>query len=174
MRNFITNIVAGMVAMATVTLSVPSHAEAQMTKDRLVGAWHLVAFKATTGDQTSRPLGEHPGGYIGFSPNRFWVMLVDTDRKAPASATLTDPEAVSLMKTGVAYTGKYAADPAETPDGIKVTVHVDAAVNQAISGTDRVFFMRVDDNRLTLKSPAVVIPMTGATSVVQLDFVKAD
>jgi hypothetical protein len=174
MRNFITNAVAAAVAAGTFAASAPSYAETQTSKALLVGAWHLVSFKATTGDQTNRPLGEHPGGYIGFSPTRFWVMILDTDRKAPASAALTDAEAVSLMKSSVSYTGKYTADMAQTPDGIKVTVHVDAATNPAITGTDRVFFMRVEGDKLTIKSPAVLIPTTGQTSVVQLDLVKTD
>ena len=120
-----------------------------MTKDKLVGTWQLVTFTATSGNQVSYPLGEHPGGYIGFSPARFWVMLVDSARKAPAAAALTDAEAVSLMKTSASYTGRYDVDPAQTPDGMKVTVHVDAASNQALTGTNRVFFMHVDGDKLT-------------------------
>jgi hypothetical protein len=41
-------------------------------------------------------------------------MLIDSTRKAPAAAALTDAEAVSLMKSHVAYTAKYAVDPAQT------------------------------------------------------------
>jgi Lipocalin-like domain len=101
-------------------------------------------------------------------------MLVDSTRKAQAAAALTDAEAVSLMKTSAAYTGRYDVDPAQTPDGIKVTIHVDAAANQSLTGTNRVFFMRVDGDKLTLKSPAVFVPMTGLTSAVQLQFVRTD
>jgi hypothetical protein len=167
------NILAAIVALGTIAVSVPLQAQ-EMTKDRLLGSWQLVSFKATAGDQISYPLGEHPGGYIGFAPDRFWVMLIDSTRKAPVAATMTDSEAVSQMKSHAAYTGKYDADPAQTPDGIKITVHVDAASNQAINGTNRVFFTRVDGNKLSLKSPAIVIPTTGLKSVVQLEFVKAD
>jgi Lipocalin-like domain len=152
----------------------PSQAQQTTIKNHLVGTWQLVAFKATSGDKVSYPLGEQPGGSIGFSPARFWVMLVDTTRKAPASAALTDAEAISLMKSSASYTGKYDAEPTPTLDGIKVTIHVDAATNQALTGTDRIFFMRVDGGKLTLKSPAVVVPMTGAISVVELDFVKTE
>jgi hypothetical protein len=51
-------------------------------------------------------------------------MAIDPTRKAPAAATLTDAESISLMKSHVAYTGKYDVDPAQTPDGIKITIHV--------------------------------------------------
>ncbi len=53
------------------------------TKDQLIGTWQLVSFKATSGDKTSYPLGEHPGGYSGYTPTRFWLMFVDSTRKAP-------------------------------------------------------------------------------------------
>jgi Lipocalin-like domain len=171
----IKHVLVAISALVTIAFAPPPSLAQQATiKNHLVGTWQLVAFKAMSGDKVSYPLGEQPGGYIGFSPARFWVMLVDTTRKAPASAALTDAEAISLMKSSASYTGKYDADPTPTPDGIKVTIHVDAATNQALTGTDRIFFMRVDGGKLTLKSPAVVVPMTGAISVVELDFVKTE
>jgi hypothetical protein len=78
------------------------------------------------------------------------------------------------MKSHAAYSAKYEVDPAQTPDGIKVSVYPDAASNQALTGTTRVFYMKVDGNKLTLKSLGVVIPTSGLTSVVQLDLVKVD
>jgi hypothetical protein len=104
------------------------------------------------------------------------VLLIDSTRKAPAAAAFTDAEAASLMKSHAAYTGKYDADPAETPDGIKITVHVDASSTQALTGTERVFFMRVDSNKLTAKSPSLLIPMSGQTltGILQLEFARAD
>jgi len=48
----------------------------------------------------------------------------------------------------------------QTPEGIKVTAHVDTATSQ------------VDGNKMMMKLPGVIVPMTGATSVVEL--VKAD
>jgi hypothetical protein len=55
------------------------------------------------------------GGYVGFTESRFWVMLVDETRKTPAAVSPSDGEAISLMRTHAAYTGKYDADPGETP-----------------------------------------------------------
>jgi len=34
--------------------------------------------------------------------------------------------------------------------------------------------MRVEGNKLRVKSPGVVVPMTGATSVVEFDLVRAE
>ena len=77
------------------------------------------------------------------------------------------------MRSRAAYTGKYHVVPRPGADGVKVTIHVDAAGNQALVGTDRVFFMRIENDTLLLKSPSVVIP-SGRTSVVQLSFVRAE
>jgi hypothetical protein len=75
------------------------------------------------------------------------------------------------MRSSAAYTGRYEVDETPTAAGVKVTIHVDAASNEAFVDTDRLFFMRVDGERLKLKSPSVVIP-SGSTSVVRLEFAK--
>jgi len=93
-----------------------------MTPDQVLGTWKVVSFKATTGDQVGFPLGEHPTGFIGFTANRFWVMLVDSDRERPAAAAVTDAESVALMKSSAAYTGNYKIDPMAAPDGNKITI----------------------------------------------------
>jgi hypothetical protein len=144
-----------------------------MTKDDLLGTWRVLSFRASTGEAVSHPLGERPDGYVGFDTERFWVMLVDSSRRPPAAAALTDAEAIALMRSCAAYTGKYKIDPTQTPEGMKMTVSVDAAGNQALVGTDRVFFLSKNDDRLIFKSPAVVTP-NGSISVVHLEFAKAD
>lgn len=165
---------AATVCLGAIAISVQSQAQQKMTKERLVGTWKINSLKTTTDNQDSYPLGERPSGYIEFTASRVWLILFDSLRKAPAAASLTDAESVAQMKSHAAWTGKYNVDPAQTPDGIKVTIRVDAASNQAINDTDRIFFIRVDGNKMMLKSPAVVVPMTGKTSVVQVELVKAE
>ncbi len=160
-------------AFALVAGGAPSYAQRATTKDQLIGSWRVLSLKATTGDKVSYPLGEQVAGYVTVTADRFWLLFVDSTRKAPAAATLTDAEAVAMMKTSVAWTGKYSAAE-QTPEGIKVTARVDAASSQAIFGTDRVYFMRVNGNKLTVKSPGVIVPMTGATSIVEFELAKAD
>ena len=140
----------------------------------LIGSWRVLNLKATTGDKVAYPLGEQVAGYVTITPTRFWLLFVDATRKAPAAPTLTDAEAISIMKSQVAYTGKYDVDSAQTPDGIKITIHVDAASNQALTGTNRVFYVRVDGNKMSLKSPTLVVGTSGVTSVVELEYVKAE
>lgn len=144
-----------------------------MTKDDLLGTWRVLSFKALADEVVSHPLGERPGGYVGFNTKRFWVMLTDGSRMPPAAAALTDAEAVALMRSCAAYTGKYEIDPVQTSEGMKMTVRLDAAANQALVGTDRVFFLSKNGGRLIFASPAVVTP-NGSTSVVHLEFAKAD
>jgi hypothetical protein len=78
-----------------------------------------------------------------------------------------------MMKTQVAWTGKYTTAE-QTAEGIKLTARVDAASSQAIFDTDRVYLIRVDGSKMMVKSPGVIVPMTGATSVVEFDLARAD
>src|SRR5215510_2572030 len=167
------NVFLAIAAFTVIAATGPSYAQQTTTKDQLVGTWRVISLKATSGDKVSRPLGEQVAGYVTITPDRFWLLFIDSTRQAPAAATLTDAEAVAMMKSHVAWTGKYSTAE-QTPEGLKVTAKVDAASSQAIAGTDRVYFMRVDGNKLVVKSPGVIVPMTGATSVVEFELVKAD
>jgi Lipocalin-like domain len=165
-----------MLLAALIVLSAlrqPADAQQMITKDQLVGSWKVLSLKATTQDKLSYPLGEHVAGYVTFTPRRIWLLFFDATRKAPASAALTDAEAIAMMKTQVAWTGKYSVA-AETAEGVKLTAHVDAASSQAIFDTDRVYYIRGFGDKLIVKSPGVIIPMTGQMSVVEFELLKVD
>jgi Lipocalin-like domain len=161
------------VATFALTTTLPSYAQQATTKDQLIGSWKVLSLKATTGDKVAYPLGEQVAGYVTITPTRFWLLFVDATRKAPATPALTDAEAIAMMKTQVAWTGKYTTAE-QTAEGIKLTARVDAASSQAIYDTDRVYFIRVDGNKMMVKSPGVIVPMTGATSIVEFELVKAE
>ena len=150
----------------------PSYSQQATTKDQLIGSWKVLSLKATTGDKVTYPLGERVAGYVTITPTRFWLLFVDGTRKAPAAPTLTDAEAITMMKTQVAWTGKYTTAE-QTAEGIKLTAHVDAASSQAIFDTDRIYSIRIDNNKMTATGK-VVVPMTGTTSIVEFELVKAD
>ena len=153
--------------------AVPAYAQQQNAKE-LVGSWKLVSLKAVgTGGQTSMPLGDKPEGYVTITPNRMWLLFVDGTRKAPATAAATDAENVAMMKTNAGWTGTYTANE-QTPDGVKVAVKVDTAVMQALANTDRVYFMKINAGKLSVKSAPIVIPMTGEKAVVEYEMVKAE
>jgi hypothetical protein len=161
-------------AAALLALSAaPSYAQQAMTKDQLIGSWKVLNLKATTGDKVAYPLGDQVSGFVTITPTRIWLLFVDGKRAKPAAPTLTDAEAITMMKTQVAWTGKYTTGE-QTADGIKLTAHVDAASSQAIFDTDRVYFVRRDGDKIMFKSPGVIVPMTGATSIVEFEMVKSD
>jgi|SRR5690242_9208363 len=158
--------------LAVALASSSSQAQQPITKDALSGSWKVLSLKATTGDKVTRPLGDRVEGYVTITPTRIWLLFVDGTRKTPAAPTLTDVEAAEMMKTQVAWTGKYSLDE-QTADGVKLTAHVDAASSQAIFNTDRVYFVRIDDNKIIFTGK-VVVPMTGATSTVVFEMTKSD
>jgi hypothetical protein len=152
--------------------SSSSHAQQTFNKDALLGSWKVLSLKATSGDKVNLPLGDKVDGYVTITPSRIWLLFVDGARKTPAAPNLTDAEAIEMMKTQVAWTGKYTLGE-QTSDGIKLTAHVDAASSQAIFNTDRVYFVRLNDNKITFTGK-VVVPMTGATNTVVFDMMKSD
>ena len=151
----------------------PSNAQQATTKDQLIGSWKVLSLKATTGDKVAYPLGEKVAGFVTITSDRIWLLFVDSTRKLPAAPTLTDAESVAAMKSHVSWTGKYVTGE-QTPEGIKLTSRVDAASSEAINNTDRMYFIRAIGDKLLFKSPGVIVPMTGATSVVEFEMVKAN
>jgi Lipocalin-like domain len=152
--------------------ALPSCAQRATTKDQLIGSWKVLSLKATTVDKIAYPLGERVAGYVTITPTQFWRLFFDATRKPPAPA-LTDAEAIAIMKRQVSWTGKYTTAE-QTAEGIKLTARVDAASSQAIFNTHRVYFIRVNGNKMMVKSPGVIVPMTGETSIVEFDLVKSD
>jgi hypothetical protein len=144
-----------------------------MTGDQLVGTWKVVTLKTTSGGKVTYPLGGRPEGFVSMTPTRLWLLFVDPARKAPATPRLTDAEAVAAMKAHVGWTGKYTIED-HPPEGLKLTARVDTASSHAITGNDRVYFVRLDGDRLTMKSPDTIVPMTGLSSVVEIELMKAD
>jgi hypothetical protein len=112
----------------------------------------------------SYPLGERPGSYVSITPDLALIDVCWHDAKSTSRSGVDRCEAVAMMKSHVAWTGKYSTAE-QTPDSIKTIAHVDTASSQAITGSDRVYFIRVDGNKLMMKSPGVVGPMTGVTSL---------
>jgi len=161
-----------LIAVAALLAAAPAQAQQQDPKE-LVGTWKVVTLKATSGDKVNYPLGEKPEGYITITPKRMWLLFVDGTRKTPTATALTDAESIEAMKTHASWTGKYTANE-QTPDGIKVAAMVDSATSQALAGKERVYFTRVNGNKMTMKSAPLIVPMTGATSVVDIELMKAD
>jgi hypothetical protein len=167
------NRILNAVVISALAASAPSYAQQVTTQDQIIGTWKVVSLKGLTAGLVKYPLGQQPQGYVTVTPTRMWLLFVDSRRPAPASTALTDAEAIAAMKTSVAWTGQYTIG-GQSPDGLKATARVDTASSPALRGTDRIYFMKVEGNNLTMRSPGVIEPMTGVTSALVIDLVKAD
>ena len=67
------------------------------------------------------------------------------------------------MATQSEAKGKQSILPQESPP-----------TSEAINNTDLIYFVRAHGDSLYFKSPGVIVPMTGATSVVEFEMVKAN
>src|ERR1700722_1668144 len=126
--------------LACVALVAPSYSQKATTKDQIIGSWKVLSLKATTSDKVTHPLGEHVEGYVTITADRIWLLFVDGTRKAPAASALTDAESIAMMKSHVAWTGKYVTGE-QSSDGIELMARVDAASSEAIDNTDRVYLI---------------------------------
>lgn len=165
--------VSRVMVLAMLAFFTPSYAQQAATQHQLLGTWRVVTLTATSEGVVRKPLGDHPAGYVSITPSRIWLLFVDSTRQPPATATLTDAEAIAAMKSHVAWTGRYVISDS-TADGAKLTAHVDSASSEALNGTERVYFMRIDGNRLQMKSPGVIVPITGKLSVVDIELERAE
>jgi hypothetical protein len=113
----------------------------------ILGTWKLqsMVYEVSATGQRSSPFGDHPDGYLSYSPNgRMYAIGVAEDRLKPRDLVPTDEENVKLQGSMFAYAGTYTAD------GEKVVHHVDISWNQSWTGTDLVRFYKLEGNTLTI------------------------
>ncbi len=115
------------------------------------GVWKLVTYEVevqTTG-QKEPVMGEHPTGYVIFTPEeRVWFVLTGEGRK-PAK---TIEDRAELLNTLVAYTGTYRAE------GDKWITKVEVAWNPEWVGTEQTRFFKVESDRLQVLTPWRLMP----------------
>jgi hypothetical protein len=125
----------------------------------IVGNWKLVSLlfeELATGNKTN-PLGEHPKGYLIYTPEgRMMALGVHEKRRAPK----IDEDRIDLHKYMFAYSGRY------TVEGEKVVHHVDVSWNESFTGTDQVRFVKLEGDILTIKTAPSKNPITGLENVV--------
>jgi hypothetical protein len=111
----------------------------------LVGVWKLVSYQTEFQDGSPKRamFGEHPTGYIIFtSEGRLMAVIEAEGRREPS----TDSERAALLKSLVAYSGKYRVE------GDRWITSVDTAWNPAWDGTDQVRTFQIIGNRLLVTS----------------------
>ena len=135
--------------------AVPSSA---WSAESVVGMWQVVSDTAeeTESKAVHKFYGENPSGFITFTANGRWMLLItDSTRKPPAALTATDAEAAQLWRTMGAGAGKYKTD------GDRMTGSIEVAANPALNGTEFSGSFGVKDDRLQYKSAPVLSRIIG-------------
>ncbi|HTB88650.1 MAG TPA: lipocalin-like domain-containing protein [Steroidobacteraceae bacterium] len=111
----------------------------------LIGVWQLISYQTEFQDGSPKRamFGEHPTGYIIFTrEGRLMTVIEAEGRKTPS----TDSDRATLLKSLVAYSGKYRIE------GDQWIASIDTAWNPAWDGTDQVRSFQIVGNRLTVTS----------------------
>ena len=118
----------------------------------LVGTWRLVSATSTfaDGQQNTAPYGQHPKGFITYTRDGRMSAVVSYDGRKPLSgdrASSRVEDRAEAYSTSFAYAGRYTY-----ADG-QVTHHVEAATIENWIGTDLVRTVKIDGNRVSLRTP---------------------
>ena len=129
----------------------------------LVGTWRVTSFSAEFLDthETSHIFGEHPTGYLQYSPGAHIVAFEQSaEMPKPASATWSDADRAAIHRSIIAaYAGTYSVE------GNKVTYHIVAAWRPDWIGGDQVRYFQINGNVMTLKTAPIVDTTNGRQRV---------
>ena len=93
-------------------------------------------------------------------------LVLNEDRKSPASLVPTSEEKIALYDTMFAYAGTY------TVEGDRVVHHLDMSWNKAWEGTRQVRTITVDGETLNYLSEPAENPLDGKLCVHTVKFTK--
>jgi Lipocalin-like domain len=138
----------------------------------VVGTWQVTSFSILMLDtnEALQPFGEHPIGYVQYSPGGHMVIFISTGTPQRAAGTAyTDAERVDLYKAIIAgYAGTYSVE------GNKVTHHIVASWFPEWIGRDHIRYAEIEGNRLTLKTTPLKSPLDGRDNVATVTFERVD
>jgi hypothetical protein len=111
---------------------------------QLAGSWKLNSWTIQIiGGELTEPLGPNPKGRAVFTADGYVAFLVAAANRKPAN---NNEESAALLKTLMAYTGKF------TIDGDKFTTKVDISWNELFTGQDQVRFFKVEGDKLFIRT----------------------
>jgi hypothetical protein len=120
---------------------------------QLVGTWKLAAWQVQyVGEEAKEPFGANPKGRMIVAPDGYWTVIIAKADRKPAT---NNAERAALLRSMVAYTGKF------TVDGDKITSTVDIAWNEVNTGRNQVRYFKMEGDKLVIRSPeqaSVLIP----------------
>ena len=120
-------------------------------RQQVIGVWKLVSYVVeiqATG-QIEPVMGQHPTGYVNFSPEGRVMFILTGEGRKPAKTT---EERADLLSTLVAYTGSYWIE------GDKWITKVDVAWNPEWVGTEQARQFKIEGNLLHVLTPWRVMP----------------
>jgi hypothetical protein len=157
--------------VATIVLCAASwSAKSAENVSPIVGTWLLTAYSEVYLDngETIRRFGDHPTGYIQYSPGGHLVVFVTTgEPKRPATLNYSDADRADVYRGIIAgYTATY------TIDGNKAVHHVLTAWRPDWIGSDQTRYFEIEGKNLLIKTAPVKGTQTGRDVVSILAFEK--
>ena len=117
---------------------------AQDAAKQLAGSWKLNSWTIQIiGGEVTEPFGPNPKGRAVFTPDGYVAFVIVAANRKPAA---NNEESAALLKTLLAYTGKF------TIDGDKFTTKVDISGNELLTGQDQVRFFKLEGDKLTIRT----------------------
>ena len=112
---------------------------------QLVGTWKLAAWQVQyVGEEAKEPFGTNPKGRLIVAPDGYWTVII---AKADRKAATNNAERAALLRSMVAYTGKFSVE------GDKITSTVDIAWNEVNTGRTQVRYFKMEGEKLVIRSP---------------------
>lgn len=134
------------ILFAALVAFIATHPALAADDKQLVGTWKLTRWvmeDVESKEQKPSPFGEHPAGYVVFTPSeRLFVLITAEDRKAPEDA---DGQGAAF-RTMYAYSGKYRIE------NDKFITKVDAAGDKRWVGTEQSRIFRIDGGKLIIET----------------------
>ena len=111
---------------------------------QLIGSWKLTSWVIQIiGGELTEPFGANPKGRALFTPDGYVAFVVTAANRNPAT---NDAESAALLKSLMAYTGKF------TIDGDRFTTKVDISWNELFTGQDQVRFFKLEGHKLFIRT----------------------
>jgi hypothetical protein len=139
------------VLIAASLLLASTQAGSADDRQQVIGFWKLVSYVVeiqATG-QIEPVMGQHPTGYVNFSPEGRVMFILTGEGRKPAK---TAEERADLLSTVVAYTGTYRIE------GDRWITKVDVAWSPEWVGTEQARNFKIDGDRLQVLTPWRVMP----------------
>ena len=156
-----------LIVLASFALTGRASAQAhQASADlpQILGTWKLLSYvgEEIPSGVRSDVMGPHPSGYINYGRDgRMMVIIVGSDRKKPAGTVATPEEAEALIRSMLAYAGRYTVD----SEAKTVTHHIDVSWDQSRTGESHVRAYKLDAGHLTLVTQPSNDPASGKKTV---------